>query len=105
MSLRFFSTAKRPSHLGPYPMERLVRGAMPDLSGLVPKDELSFSRPDRPHSIINAMADHQATMDQLRGGVVNPAKSGIPDSPEERAQHLKAFGYFCDASMVGIGPL
>ncbi len=31
-----------------------------------------------------------------------PCKPGCPDDPMERANHLKAFGYFSDASMVGV---
>jgi len=41
-------------------------------------------------------------LDALRDGLVNPAVSGIPDDLTERANHFKAFGYFNDASMVGI---
>ncbi|QBX99993.1 reductive dehalogenase [Rhodophyticola sp. CCM32] len=105
MTIRFFSDAKRPVHLGPYPLERLSRGAMPDLSGVPPFQPLDFTRPDMPASIINAMRDYQAMMDAIRDGLLNRAKSGCPDDPAERANHLKAFGYFSDASMVGIGPL
>ena len=82
-----------------------MRGAMPDLHALAPMDPLSFARPDKPQSIINAMADHQAVMDALRAGVANGVRSTIPDDPGTRAEHLKSFAYFNDASMVGIGPL
>ena len=44
-------------------------------------------------------------MDALRGGKTNPAQATIPDDASERARHLKSFGYFCDAAMIGIGPL
>jgi hypothetical protein len=66
---------------------------------------LSFRRPGDPLSIVNAMAEYQATMDALRDGLVNRNRASCPASPVERARHLKAFGYFCDASMVGVGPL
>lgn len=105
MGMRFFSDAKRPVHLGPYPLERLARGAMPDLSNVPPAQQLEFRRPETPESIVNAMGEYQAMMDAIRDGLVNKSRSVIPDDVQERANHLKAFGYFSDASMVGIGPL
>ncbi|MEL6588385.1 MAG: hypothetical protein AAFQ50_17410 [Pseudomonadota bacterium] len=47
------------------------------------------------------MAQHQAMMDAIRDGVVNPARATCPDDPAKRADHLKAFAYFNDASLVG----
>ncbi len=106
MTLRFYSDRQRPVHMGPYPLERLTRvSGMPDLSAVSPMAELSFHRPDHPESIVNAMADHQAMMDAICDGKVNPAVAEIPSDPTERANHLKAFGYFSDASMIGIGPV
>ena len=103
---RFFSDRKRPVHLGPYPLERLRRrDRLPDLSAVPVMARLDFHRPDRPESIVNAMGEYQAMMDAIRDGLVNPARAEIPQDPRERANHLKAFGYFCDASMVGCGPL
>jgi len=105
MGLRFFSDATRPVHLGPYPLERLARGPMPDLSAVPPMRPLSFARPEDPASLVNAMADHQAMMDAIRDGLVNRTRSTVPDDPQARADHLKAFGYFSDAAMVGVGPV
>ncbi len=106
MGLRFFSDKNRPVHMGSYPLERLARQqAMPDLSQLPPMPELSFHRPDRPESIVNAMGEFQAMLDTIRDGLVNPVASDIPQDPQARADHLKAFGYFNDASMMGCGPL
>ncbi len=102
MGIRFFSDRKRPVHLGPYPLERLARQDAVDLTSVAPMIPLRFDRPDQPDSIVNAMRDHQAMMDTLRDGLVNRAMAEIPDDPEARANHLKAFGYFCDAAMVGI---
>lgn len=104
MTLRIFSDRDRPVHLGPYPLEKLARR---DTSGQkTPKFlPLVFRRPDHPLSLVNAMAEHQAMMDAIRDGLVNKARSSIPTDPQERANHLKAFGYFSDASMVGCGPL
>ncbi len=105
MGVRFFSDAKRPVHLGPYPLERLSRGPMPDLSTVPATQQLEFRRPNTPESIVNAMGEYQAMMDAIRDGLINKTRSTIPDDLAERANHLKAFGYFSDASMVGIGPL
>ena len=41
-------------------------------------------------------------LDATRDGMVKREVAEIPDNPEERANHLKAFGYYCDASMVGV---
>lgn len=105
MAAKLFSTRKRPAHLGPYALEALKPGPMADLASAPQDPELRFSRPDTPAHIANAMADYQATMDAIRDGLVNGAKAEIPDDPRLRAQHLKGFGYFSDADMVGIGPL
>ncbi len=106
MTFRFFSDRARPVHLGPYPLERLARvREMPDLSEAPPFAPVSFARPEDPESLVNAMAEHQAMLDALRDGLVNRSRSEIPEDPAERAAHMKAFGYFCDASMVGVGPL
>lgn len=105
MTLRFFSDKHRPVHLGPFPLERLSRATLPDLSHVPPFRPLEFRRPQMPASIVNAMGDYQAMMDAIRDGLVNKARAECPDDPAVRANHLKAFGYFSDAAMVGVGPL
>lgn len=102
---KIFSNRKRPIHMGPFPMERLVRGPMPDLSAVPPMQPLDFRRPTSPASIINAMGEYQAMMDAIRDGLVNKAQAGCPSDLQERADHIKAFGYFSDAAMVGVGPV
>jgi len=92
----------RPMHLGPYPLEQLRRIAQVDLTGLPAMVPLSFRRADSPKSIINAMQDYQAMLDATRDGLVKRELAEIPADRTERANHLKAFGYFCDASMVGV---
>ncbi len=106
MTIRFFSGKSRPVHLGPYPLERLSRrDGPPDLSVVPPTAVLDFHRPEQPESIVNAMGEFQAMMDAIRDGLVNPARAEIPADPQRRADHLKAFGYFNDASLMGCGPL
>ena len=101
--MRLFSAKDRPVHMGPYPCERLARRPdMPDLEAVPDHDALSFARPEDPASIINAMGEYQAMLDAIRDGLVNRARATIPDDAVERANHLKAFGYFADAAVAGI---
>jgi reductive dehalogenase len=103
MTLRFFSDKNRPIHMGPYPSERLARRADTPLLDSVPRPEqLSFDHGEQPFSIINAMREHQAMLDAIRDGLINKAVADAPTDPVERSNHLKAFGYFCDAVAVGI---
>ncbi|MEM1199206.1 MAG: 2Fe-2S iron-sulfur cluster-binding protein [Pseudomonadota bacterium] len=88
--------------MGPYPLERLTRASeRPDLEEVPAPQPISFRRADAPASIVNAMGEYQAMLDAIRDGLVNSQKAACPDDPQERAEHLKAFGYFSDASMVG----
>ncbi|MEL7462984.1 MAG: reductive dehalogenase [Pseudomonadota bacterium] len=105
MPLRLFSDKNRPVHLGPYPLERLARSPDVDLSGVPGFESLDFRRPETPASILNAMGEYQAMMDAIRDGLVAKRRSEIPTDAAERANHLKAFGYFADASMVGVARL
>ena len=103
MPKRFFSDKNRQPHLGPYPLERLARSqSLPDLSRCPAFSPLSFDVPDAPDSIINAMREHQSMLDAIRIGFINPGEAACPPEPVARAEHLKAFGYFLDAAMVGI---
>lgn len=98
---KLFSYKNRPVHLGPYPLERLRRtGNQPDLTTL-PLSPQTLFRTDDPTSVINAMGEYQAMMDAIREGLVKKEIATIPGDPQERSDHLKAFGYYCDASMVG----
>ena len=99
---RFFSSKARAPHLGPFPVETLRRVAGPvDLSAIAPTRPMSFARDDAPFDIVNAMRDHQAMLDAIRSGPVNPQRAGTPQDAEERARHLKSFAYFADAAMAG----
>ena len=100
---KFRSYRNRPMHLGPYPLERLSRvDDCGDLSRLAPMQSLSFRRPDDPLSIVNAMQEYQAMLDATREGLVKRETAEIPADLQQRADHLKSFGYYCDASQVGI---
>jgi reductive dehalogenase len=100
---RYFSDRKRPVHLGSYPLELLARqDEMPNLDAVPPMQATSFRRPDAPASIVNAMRDYQAMLDAIRNGFTNKAIGDIPADPQVRANNLKGFAYFNDASMAGV---
>ena len=48
------------------------------------------------------MLDYVNLLDRLRDGEVATRQAPIPDDPIERANHLKAAGYYLDASQVGV---
>ena len=103
--MRFFSYRDRPVHLGPYPLERLTRAAAPpDLAAMTPMRALSFDDPSA-ESLSHAMARYIAMFDLVRDGAVNVSVGEVPDDPSERAHHLKAAGYYFDATMMGVGLL
>jgi len=99
---KLFSYKNRPFHLGPFPLEKLVRQDAADLSGLPPLAPVHFRRPEDPASLVNAMQEYQAMLDLTRDGLVKKERGEIPDDPAERARHMKSFGYYNDATMVGI---
>ena len=101
---KFFSYKNRPMHLGPYPLEDLPRDKLDPaaLAALPPMTAISFRRPQTPQSLVNAMQEYQAMLDATRDGLVKAEKGVIPEDLQNRANHLKAFGYYCDASMVGL---
>ncbi|SLN56931.1 3-chloro-4-hydroxyphenylacetate reductive dehalogenase precursor [Pseudoruegeria aquimaris] len=103
--LKLRSYRRRPMHLGPYPLEALPRiDAVPEstLARLPAHAPVHFRRPEDPLSIVNAMQEYQAMLDATRDGLVKAERAEIPQDPQERANHLKAFGYYCDAAMVGV---
>jgi hypothetical protein len=101
--MRLFSDKSRPIHEGHFPTELLSRQpSEPDLSRTPAFTQLSFNVPEAPESIINAMREHQAMLDAIRHGNVNRVQAACPDDVQERADHLKAFAYFSDASFAGI---
>ncbi|MBL8324999.1 MAG: 4Fe-4S dicluster domain-containing protein [Rubrivivax sp.] len=101
--MRLFSYRHRPVHLGPYPTERLARrrnDEVPPLSGLPPMQPLRFDDPALAHTLVPAIGRYQAMFDLVRDGGVNPCEAEAPADETERAQHLKAAGYYFDASLM-----
>ncbi|MEY2993474.1 MAG: 3-chloro-4-hydroxyphenylacetate reductive dehalogenase precursor [Pseudomonadota bacterium] len=98
--MRLFSYRDRPVHLGPYPLERLRRtDRVPDGSRLPAMEALSFEA-THDTSLGPAMGRYMAMFDLVRDGTVAALSAEIPDDPTERAQHLKAAGYYFDASLM-----
>jgi reductive dehalogenase len=87
--------------MGPYPCERLSRQPQALLDNVPAFRPLSFDNPEQPHSIVNAMREHQAMLDAIRDGLINKVRSECPSDPVERANHLKSFAYFADAAVAG----
>lgn len=104
--MKLFSYKNRPVHLGPYPLERLRRSqAQPRLHTVPAMKAVSFVDTDNPESLVNAMTRYIGMFDVVRDGAVTPLKAEIPDDPQERSNHLKAAGYYYDATMVGVAAL
>ncbi|TQV74313.1 2Fe-2S iron-sulfur cluster-binding protein [Denitrobaculum tricleocarpae] len=101
--MRLFSYKNRPVHLGPYPLERLKRQeAQPDLFDVPVMQPLAFLDDESPESLANPMALFIGMLDAIRDGLIAEKRSEIPSSLEERSDHLKAAGYYFDATQAGI---
>lgn len=101
--MKLFSYKNRPVHLGPYPIERLARQReLPDLATVRAMHPVSFIDEANPESLTNAMSRYIGMFDVVRDGAVAPLPAEITDDPRERSEHLKAAGYYYDATMMGI---
>lgn len=97
--MRLFSNARRPVHLGPYPLERLPR-----ISGM-PTRERSEQRAIPESPLTPSIQPYMTLFAGLRDGDVSPMAEALPDSHEERSANLKAGVYFLDADQCGTGPI
>ena len=102
--MKLFSHKKRPTGMGPYPLERLPRLADPAApvagAGVRPTE----ARPEGPLSASHAYELYLDLFDQQRTGDVSE-RAPIPDDPQERADNLKGGLYFLDADVAGCGVL
>ncbi|MBK9363814.1 MAG: 4Fe-4S dicluster domain-containing protein [Rubrivivax sp.] len=99
--MRLFSYRDRPVHLGPYPLERLTRqSTLPDLQAVAPMQPLDVERAPAA-SLAPAIARYLAMFDLVRDGGVNPRPAEVSDDAAERTRHLKAAGYYFDATLMG----
>ncbi len=101
--MRLFSHNRRPVHLGPFPMERLGRGlrAQRAAAGSDGMLEDRFAPTDLGRSISSFLC----ALDAVREGDVAADRADIPADPQERANHMKAAGYFLDAALMGVARL
>jgi len=100
--MRLYSYKKRPVHMGPLPLETLKRSNESiDLSLVNTRPQLNYDMPENPNSLINAMRLYAAYTDAARNGHTSDQQPELPTSLSERANLVKSFGYFMDASQVG----
>jgi reductive dehalogenase len=100
--VRLFSYKDRPVHLGPYPLEKLTRrNGAPDLSAVPSMLRVDFDLPDA-LSIAHAMKPYVAMFDVVRDGAVAAVVAEVPADATARSHHVKAAGYYFDASMMGV---
>jgi reductive dehalogenase len=104
--MKLFSYRNRPVHLGPYPLERLRRQqGFPDLSAVPPMQPISYFDGTEPESLTNAMARYIGMLDVVRDGTVTALEAEIPEDRRERSSHIKAAGYYYDATMIGVAEM
>lgn len=75
---------------------------MPDLAAVPSMERVSFADESDNESLSHAISRYIGMLDVVRDGSVTPLKAEVPDDPDERAQHIKAGGYYYDATMMGI---
>ena len=84
-------------------MERLGR-AEHALTAAVTSNGLLQDR-FAPTDLGRSLSSFLCALDAVREGGVAPNRAQIPEDPQDRANHLKAAGYFLDATLVGIAAL
>jgi len=97
--MRLFSNAKRPVHLGPYPLERLPR------ADTAPATGTASLPPVQDSALAPSIAPYKQLFASLRDGEIAPLADPLTDDPVERANNLKAGIYFLDADQAGVGPV
>jgi reductive dehalogenase len=100
--MRIFSHKKRPVHLGPFALEALARtDQVPEFESSKQQTSIEAKDRDNPLSLTNAISTYLNVFDRMRVGEAADQNPPIPDSLEERSNHLKAACYYLDASMAG----
>jgi len=126
MDMQYREILINDSQLGPYPMHLLKQVDKPTnrYVGEIARrslEESAFSRAGRgeygPEAqknwlnfnnrepLFDGIGQFQIYLSKYNLPDVAPEKSPIPDDPKILARHLKAFGYFLGADMIGICPL
>lgn len=100
----FTGTKKRPTHLGPYPLERLARDpgirAREEACGPAQPPQIADASPG--DSLGVAARKYIELYMAHRDGEVASQRAPVPDDRGRRAADVKGFVYFLDASHVGI---
>jgi ferredoxin len=100
----FTGTKRRPSHLGPYPLERLRR----DPSMRMHEEargpaKMPLPTPSSETNSLGAAARKYTDLYMaFRDGEIATQRAPVPDDLERRAADVKGFAYFLDAVHVGI---
>ncbi|MFL2541618.1 MAG: Fe-S protein [Candidatus Latescibacterota bacterium] len=100
----FTGTKRRPSHLGPYPLERLRR----DPSMRMHEEargpaKIPLPTPSSETNSLGAAARKYTDLYMaFRDGEIAAQRAPVPDDLERRAADIKGFAYFLDAAHVGI---
>ena len=89
-------------HLGPFPLERMKRTALPAVDEGAPRSP----RPSAPTiGALSTLREHarryQAIFEQFRQGEVAVERAPIPEDAAAISHDLKSACYFLDATMVG----
>jgi reductive dehalogenase len=99
--MRLFSNSRRPFHLSPYPLERLPRAPVREAT-LAAARKLSHAQAAAPGNVLaDICRDYSGIYEKFRAG--DPAAELAPyfESPNDRANELKALALFFDATLVG----
>ena len=100
----FTGAKKRPTHLGPYPLERLARdpGMRAREEARGPAKTPSYSASEVTNSLGAAARKYTDLYMAFRDGEIAAQRAPVPDDLTRRAADIKGFVYFLDAAHVGI---
>ncbi len=92
----------RPYHLGPFPLETLVRddGVAEREAARPPLAATAAATPEGP--LARAAEHYRELFAKFADGKVAPKQAPVPDDLARRAADIKGAAYFLDASQVGI---
>lgn len=101
--MQLFSHRARAMHLGRLPMERLGRGGKNAAESVLTDGLLNVTF-EHAH-LGRSISDFMCALDAVREGGRSSEEAEIPSDVVERTNHLKAAGYFLDATLVGVTAL
>lgn len=101
--MRVFQHSRRPVHLGSFPMELLGRAESAKITTVTSTGLLGDQF--APTDLGSSISTFLCALDAVREGSVASHRAQIPDDPQGRTNHLKAAGYFLDATFMGMAPL